>query len=221
VAVAVAACFTAPVVARAQAVVPAAGRAFELALGGSWEAPMSLGTADANFLNNSGGDVPQFKTRNGLGQGFGLEVGLGFGLTRRLWADASGGWTRISLTTDITDDFEGAGGVTLSEPGSRFLVGGGVRLQLSDPKKLTWCVHGGVAWMRETAGGNTLTADGLVTSAGASVDYLWRNRVAGGVRRMGLRVDGRVNFRSGGLTLGEDKLRVGPAVAASIIMGFR
>jgi hypothetical protein len=148
-------------------------------------------------------------------------LGLGLGLTRRLWADVSGGWTRISLTTDITDDFEGADGVTLSEAGSRFLVGGGIRLLLSDPKKMTWFVRGGVAWLRETAGGNTLTGDGLLTSAGVGVDYVWRDRVAGGIRRMGLRIDGRVNFRSGGLTLGEDKLRVGPAVAALIMMGLR
>jgi hypothetical protein len=208
-------------VASAQATVAAAGRAVELVLGGSWEGPMSIGTADANFLNNSGGDFAQFTTTNGLGQAIGLEVNLGFGLTRRLRADASGGWTHVSLRTEITDDFEGADGVTLKEPGSRFLVGGGIRLLLSDRKKMTWFVRGSVAWMRETAGGNTLTADGLLTSAGVGVDYLWRDRVAGGIRRTGLRIDGRVNFRSGGLTLGEDELRVGPAVAALIILGLR
>lgn len=205
--------------AHAQASAPA--RPFEITLGGSWAAPIGLGTADANFLNNSGGDFAQFRTSSGLGQGFGLETSIGFGLTRRLYADAIGGWTRISLSTDVSSDFEGASDVTLSQPGSRFLVGGAIRLLLSDPKKLTWFVRGGVTWMRETAGGNTLTEDGFLTAAGVGVDYLWRNSPRASVHRLGLRIEGRLNLRSGGLALGEDKLRAGVAAAASLIMGFR
>jgi hypothetical protein len=82
-------------------------------------------------------------------------------------------------------------------------------------------VRAGAGWSRDVAGDGTLSADGTTVDGGLGVSYLWRDRAQGGLRRLGLRVESRLDVRAGGLAHGEDKLRVGPTVTGALVMGFR
>ena len=74
--------------------------------------------------------------------------------------------------------------------------------------------------MREVASGSALTEDGTLIDAGVGVIRALTRRPNGQLK-VGLRFEGRLSFRTGGLTLGEDKLRVGPVAAGALILGFR
>lgn len=197
------------------------GRPIELAVGGSWIAPVGLGTVDADLLTSGGSPITQFTTSNSLGAAFGGDVHLTFALSRRVAAEALGSLTRISFETEITQDLEDADGVTLTETGLRFGAAGAMRVLLATTGATRWFLRGGAGWLRETAGGSSLVGDGLSVDAGVVMMYLWRDRPRGTLRRLGLRLDGKIAFRSGGLTLGEDTLRAGPAVGGALTMGFR
>ena len=135
--------------------------------------------------------------------------------------EATGKLTWVPFETEIVDDFEDVDVVTLSETALRFGFGGALRWLLADRGKNQWFLQGGGGWFRETAGGSSLSADGLLFDGGIGWLHLWRDRTRGSLRRLGLRVDGTLAFRSGGLTLGEDKLRLGPVVIGALTMGFR
>jgi hypothetical protein len=79
-------------------------------------------------------------------------------------------------------------------------------------------VDGG--WMRETAGGATLTGDGFIGGGGLGYRRWFRTNGKGGVKRMGMRFEARAVVRSGGLSLGESSVHVGPSFTAHLVWGF-
>ena len=74
--------------------------------------------------------------------------------------------------------------------------------------------------MRELTGSGALIEDGFIGNAGAGVKYWWVERPTGRIRRVGLRVEGRMSIRSAALTLGESKTRFAPVVVGGIVFGF-
>lgn len=193
----------------------------ELVLGGLVAGPTSLGSADAQLLGSSGTPtVTLFSVEDRLATGFGVEMNIGIQLRRSLWAEVGGGWTRTSLDSKITDDFEGAEDVTISSSLSRFLLEGAAVWYLRDRGKSAWFVRLNGGWMRETAGGNTLTGDGFIGGGGVGFRHWWRTDGKGAVKRLGLRVEGRGTIRSGGISIGDSTLRFGPSGAAHLVFGF-
>ena len=205
--------------AAAQAIPPPAQRSADLSFGGTWTLPASVGETSLDYLDGNGDVYTVFDAKNRFGHGFGLDVNLGFRLARKLFAEAAGAWTHVPLEVQITNDVEAGEDVTVSESASRFAVGGAVRVPLSEGKT-EWFVRGGASWMREVAAGSALTADGTLIDAGVGFIRALTRR-PGGMLKVGLRVEGRLSFRSGGLTLGEEKLRIGPVIAGALTVGFR
>lgn len=192
----------------------------ELALAVGWVGPQSFGTADAALTAPSGAPLVVFRTESRLAPGAALEVHLGRRLTRRLWAEATGSWQQADYETRVFDDIEDGDDVTLPVASSRYTVEGAVLWTLAERGALTVFARGGAGWVRETAGGRSLVADGAIGNAGAGVKYWWRQRPDSRLQRIGLRVEGRVSLRSGALTLGENKVRFAPVIVGGIIFGF-
>ena len=205
--------------AAAQAIPPPAQRSADLSFGGTWTLPVAVGETSLEYLDNNGNVFTVFDAKNRFGQGFGLDVNLGFKLARRLFAEGGGAWTHVPLEAQITNDVEAGEDVTVSESASRFAVGGALRVHLSEGRT-EWFVRGGASWMREVAAGSALTADGTLMDAGVGVIHALTRR-PNGLLRVGLRLEGRLSFRSGGLTLGEEKMHIGPVIAGALTMGFR
>ena len=201
---------------------PAApARAKELAIGGVVAGPMSVGSASAELLGGSGQpSVTLFDVENRLATGFGIEMNIGAQLRRSVWLEVSGGWTRSEVRSLITDDFEDAPDETISAPMSRFVVEGALLryFRQRGASALFLRVSGG--WMRETAGGNTLTADGAIAGAGLGFRHWWRMAGKGSMKRLGLRIEGRATIRHRGISLGEGGLRLGPAGTAHLVFGY-
>lgn len=198
------------------------GRAKEFMFGGSLVGPTPLGSAPAELLGGSGNTtVTQFRVKDSLATGFGVHTGIGVALRRSFWIEVAGAWTRSSLKSRIADDFEDAdddGGITSGM--SRFQVEASVVRYFRERGARAWFVRAGAGWMRETAGGNTLTGDGVVAGAGIGLRHWWRTAGKGSVKRAGIRLEGRADVRSGGIDLGDKSIRFGPAAIAQIVFGY-
>jgi hypothetical protein len=196
-------------------------RPIDIAAGGTFAGPTSFGSASQDLVRPDGSAFPVFRADNRLAPGFGLEAHLAFGLTPTVWVEATGSWSTADLETEISSDVEDADGVTLSDATSRFTVEGGVRWAFWTRGRTTLFARGSLGWMRELAGAGSLVEDGLVGTGGVSLRHWLRERRAGArTRRIGLRVDGRLNVRTAGLTLGEEKARYTPVVFGGIVFGF-
>jgi hypothetical protein len=200
---------------------PGTERAMEFLIGGLVTAPTSVGSATAELLDGSGNSsVDLFHLDNKLGMGFGVEANLGFQIGRALWLEVSGGWTKSNVESEIRDDFEDAFDETISSAMSRFTLQGGVLRYFHDSGSSAWFLRGIAGWLRETAGGNTLTGDGIIAGGGVGWRHWWVTSRKGAANRVGLRVEGRADVRSGGISLGEKGIRFGPAGVAHLVFGF-
>ncbi len=195
---------------------PSSGRV-ELAVGGFVFGETSYGSIDAQFITNSGNPLTVFRTESALRPGFGFEVHLGVGLTSSLSLEASGSWTRADFRTRVLDDFEGAGDAVLKETLTRFAVEGSALWAFKRGSKVTWFARGGAGWMRDLTGNDSLVDDGIIGNLGVGMKYLWKPAGRG---FKGVRVEGRALAQKGGLAIGAEKLRLTPAAAGSLIIGF-
>lgn len=191
----------------------------ELALTAAWIGPQSFGTSDAALTAPNGSPLVVFRTDSRLAPGAAFEVHLGRRLARRFWVEATGSWQHADYETRVFDDIEDGDDLTLAVSSSRYTVEGSALWTLAERGALTVFARGGAGWVRETAGGRSLVADGAIGNVGAGVKYWWGLR-PGRLRRIGLRVEGRVSLRSGALTLGESQVRFAPVVVGGIIFGF-
>lgn len=199
---------------------PAPKKQKEFILGATMPGPTALGETTAELLNGSGNPITLLRTKNSLGWGFGLETGLGWELKKSLWLEAVGSWTRTSLKSSVREDLEGAQGDEVSSPVSRFLLEAAMVKYFSEKPKGGWFLRVEGGWMRETAGGATLTDDGFVGGGGLGYRRWFKTSGKGGVKRMGMRFEARALVRSGGLSLGESSVHFGPGFAAHLVWGF-
>jgi opacity protein-like surface antigen len=206
--------------ASAQVIQPRAPqRSSDLSFGGTWAMPTSVGKTSLVYLDNNRQDFTVFDASNRFGNGFGIDINLGFRVTRRLFAEGVGAWTHVPLESKISGDIEAGEEATVSESASRFAVGGAARVHLTEGKT-EWFVRGGVSWMREVAAGSALTGDGMLTDAGVGLIRALTRR-PNGILKTGVRVEGRLSFRSGGLSLGKEDMSVGLVIAGALTLGFR
>jgi hypothetical protein len=217
---------TAVTPAEAQTPAPAAaqaasgpGRAREFLAGVTWAGPVPMGSASANLTTPSGSSLTLFGTENSLGSGFGVAAGFGFALGRTTAVEVTGGWSRASLKTEITDDFEDADIEPIRASVNRFTLEGAALWFFKSGAASSWFLRGGAAWVTDLPEGNALAENGVAVSTGVGVRHWWR-RDARGRGRTGFRAQGGLEMRSGGVTLGEDTLRFAPAASFVMLFGF-
>jgi len=196
---------------------PRGPRGYEFTIAGAWVGPTSFGTTSADLLTPSGGDLVLFSATSDLRPGYGLELHLGKKVTPRFALEGSGTATRATLRSEISADFEGAPDVELTESLTRFTVTGAALWTFAMRGGTSYFVRGGAGWLRELVGDGALIEDGIVGNAGGGVKFMKNGT---GRRRIGLRVEGRVEMRQSGITLGEDKLRMSPVLSGGLLIGF-
>jgi hypothetical protein len=200
---------------------PTVKRQKEFLMGGLIAGPSSLGSAQAELLRGSGDpSVTLFREKNSLPFGFGGEAGIGFQLRKTLWMEVAGSWTRVRLSSEISSDFENAPAETITSDMSRFAVQGALLRYFHEKGSSAWFVRVVAGWMRETGGGNTLTGDGVIGGGGIGFRHWWGTNGKGAIKRTGLRIEGRADVRSGGISIGEKGIRFGPAGAVHLVFGF-
>lgn len=195
---------------------PSSGK--EFVVGGSWLGPMGMGTSSAELLRSNGSTLTLFDTDNSLGSGFGLTGGVGFELTKSIWIEVLGGYSRATLHSEISGDFEDADVELLSADISRFSVEGAALWYFAAGGANAWFARGGGGWGRELDLGRALAEDTFHGTAGFGWRHWWGQPK--GRTRSGLRASGGVEIRTGGLTLSESSVRVGPIAAVHVFFGF-
>jgi hypothetical protein len=182
--------------------------------------PIGQGTSTANLIAPDGSMLTLFSTRNRLAPAFGVDVLLGRALTATFSVEAAGAWTRGELESRVSSDFEGADLTIVRTALSRFTIEGAGAWVFQRRERFDAFVRGSAGWMRELGGERVLVDDGLVGTVGAGVKYWLRVRPSGRVKRTGVRVEGRVVVRSGGLSFGDRSAGIAPAVAGSFILAL-
>jgi opacity protein-like surface antigen len=200
-----------------------------IAIGG-----MDFGTHNATLTGNDPGnpDFILFATSSQLDTGGGLDGRVTFNVSRTIAVEGAFTWTRQTAETKISSDADGAPNTTLTESVSTYLVEAAAvahlhRLRFAHGRGVPFVFAGG-GYLRQLDGDSILIDTGTVFTAGGGVKYFFASRPKGFVRGVGLRADGRVYARSGGLDLSADERRTSSddkrsatwAVAGGLVVRF-
>ncbi|MCC7008573.1 MAG: hypothetical protein IT184_07125 [Acidobacteria bacterium] len=197
-----------------------AGHRVEVSVGAALGGPAPLGTSSADLVRPNGEPLSVFRTDVRFGLGAGGEAGVAAFLSRRVGVEASGSWLRQQIRTTISDDYEGAAPVTLTQPMYRLAVEGALVVMLAQDPKSGVFLRAGGGWMQEMTDGATLAETGATAAAGLGMKYWWRDRPVGRGARIGLRVEARLLARTRGLTFGSRTWQFGPTGMAGLVVGF-
>jgi hypothetical protein len=185
--------FVAALAATSAAQAPPLGR-IELAAGVTRVGHSAFGARDATLSTATGSTSRLFSTSTTLLAGSGWEGRVGFRLRGPLEAEAFASYTKPLLETSISNDVEGAAGVTATETVQQYIVGGaGIwHLRYRPTARVFPYVVGGAAYLRQLHGDGALAVTGRVYEGGLGAKYLFVSRRTGGLNAFGVRVDARV-----------------------------
>jgi hypothetical protein len=177
------------------------------ALGG-----VDFGRRTASLTANDPGNpaFALFTTSARIGTGAGIDARATFNLTRTFGVEGAFTWTRQTAEAEITSDVE-IPNTTVSERLSTYFIEAAAvvhlrRLQFGHGRGIPF-VFGGGGYLRQLDDDAFLIDTGTVVHAGGGVKYFFVNRPRGLVRGIGLRADGRLYVRSGGLEVDDEKTR--------------
>ena len=171
----------------------------EAAFGGGLSSGGGLGTADANLRDRTGGPYRLFSTSSELGWSPPVEVRLSFPLTARYAFEGRALYSRPELRTAVSNDVEGAPGVTSSEHINQYVLDGALMVLLapSRARRAVPFVSGGVGWVLQVHEGFAATEDGISYRGGGGLKYLLSRDDKGFIRGWGVRADGNFVVTTG------------------------
>jgi hypothetical protein len=199
---------------------------FELGFGASWIGGYDLGARDATLTGNqvpTGGDVLLFRTRSEVTRATGVDVSLGWRLSRVLVAEGRFGFSRPTLSVRVSDDTEQASPVTATDEIAQYVIEGALLARVPAwalaRRRVVPFVTGGAGHLRQLAGERRFVETGILYHAGGGLAADIVRRPTGVVRALAARVDVRVNRRTGGVDVSESS-RVWPSAGAAIVVRF-
>jgi hypothetical protein len=210
--------WAAPAVAQ-QPAPPRLGREIQLAVTFAGAMPASLGSATVTFLANDGSPIVISRSESRVGFAPGLEAHVGVRLSRRVEIEATGTWLRAPYRTEITFDAEGAENVLATAVSSQFSASGAVLWTVGQKGRTSVFVRGAAGWLFDIVN-QSLVESGPAVQAGGGVKYWWQERSPRARRRVGLRIEGRLQIRSDGAVTEPAVIRLTPIVSAGVIFGF-
>ena len=152
----------------------------------------------------------------------GAELRIGVRLGRRLALEAGGSWARASVATRVSGDAEQAPGVSATAGFTQYVVDGAVvlrlpRLAFAGGRAVPFA-EAGAGYLRQLYAGRVLVETGSVVHAGGGLHVWLRSRPAGWLKRVGVRADGRLAARRGGIDLagGGGRARVYGVLSAGL-----
>lgn len=199
---------------------PAHGRQIEFDAGLALLPPVAMGSSDVNFFTSDGAPFAVAHTTSRTGVSFGVEARLGFRVRERMSFEMVGAWSHVSFQTVVTNDVE-ASSLTSSIGTSRLALGGATVFRLASRNRKEIYALAGASWIREISSisAAALYNDGAIIDGGVGVKVWLREQGKGRVKRVGLRFEGRVGARTGGLKLDNKSGHVVPAFIGSLIIG--
>jgi hypothetical protein len=204
-----------PVDAAAQAA--GTGLRVEVTVSGGLQTGLDLGTRNGDLRGN--GTTPQpftlFSTQSRMPPTWLADARLGLVVTPRITVEGRLGYSRPTLETSVSADTEGAAPITVVERIDQFVIDAGIVIRLDEVRigPLVPYVAGGAGYLRQLHEGLTAIEQGHVYHLGGGLKRdLWtRSRRV--IRAAGLRVDARMYFLSGGISLGNETATQGTLTA--------
>lgn len=196
----------------------------EIAVGGAFLGGVDFGSIDATLNANQTPRAPYtlFETSSALSHAAAFEGRVAYHFTRVFSLEGVFGYARPSIETTISGDVEGVPTTIARERLSQFVVdvSGVVHLRHVKTGRAVPFVFGGAGYLRELHEADLVGESGHTyhLGGGLKLPLLMRR---GFVRSLGLRVDARALFRSGGADLDRSRpTRATGAAGASLIVGF-
>ena len=180
---------------------------FEFTGGGGLQTGADLGSQNADLRANSTTAQPftLFTTQSRMSRAWLADARVGFVVSPRVTVEARLGYSRPSLETSVSADTEGAASITVVERVDQYVIDAGIVIRLDEMRigRMTPYVAGGAGYLRQLHEGLAAIEQGHLYHLGGGLrrDVLTRNR--GVISAAGLRVDARVSFLSGGISLGD------------------
>lgn len=199
---------------------------FDVSIGGLWNGGYALDPRNATETRNQvgGGDLVLFETDSEVTGGSGLEARIGVRLGSTFSVEAGGSWTRASMVTRVSGDFEGAPALDARSEFDQYVIDAAVvarlgRLAMRGGRVVPF-LEAGAGYLRQLHEGNLMVETGAVVHGGGGVLVWLRSRPGGRLDRLGLRVDARLTSRTGGIDVTDDRRRMFAALAAGLALGF-
>lgn len=199
---------------------------FEVSASASWLGPGSAGTSAAVLTPSvqDGQGYTWFRAKGEYASSVGVRAAIGYNLTRTFAVEGAFVYSPSTVRFVVSDDPELTDGFT--SPGQRlseYFVEASIVAQL---RPLSFArgrgrpfVSGGAGYLRQLHAEKSLVETGQIYHAGGGVKYMLAPRRRGMVRAFGLRIDGRLNIRSGGFSFTGASV-LSPAVSAGIVAAF-
>lgn len=182
----------------------------------------SLGNVDANETSSGGGAFRLFATESELDGATGVDGRFGIRLTETLQLEASGSYAVSDLSTRISSDVEGIPDVTAVESIQQYTVEGAIVMHLPrwrfGARALPFVAAGG-GYLRHRHEDKTLVENGGLWHVGGGANLVLRSRPDRFMKALGVRLDARAIFRTGGVAF-DDDTRFAPAFGLSAFVRF-
>ena len=215
----------APAVADAQAGAPWLGR-LEVMIGAGWADGFDLGQTTAEIRRNDvprGSAFPLFTASSEIRPTASVDLSVSYRLTPLLAVEGYFGRGHPTLRTRVSEDVELSAGATADDRFTRYVLGGSAVLHV---ERLTFLnghgvpfVLGGVGYLRELYGSGLGLETGRFYHVGGGVKLMLLERRGGRlIRGIGVRTDLRIQFRDGGIELGQSGRRFATASVGLLVV---
>lgn len=191
----------------------------EFIVGGVFNGAASAGSVDASLIDPAGNLLTLFRSTNRIAPGRGVEGMVSARLRERLRLELSVGWGTADFESRISNDFEGAAPITVTQKVNQFTVDVALALRVIQRGRLDVFLRGGGGGFREITGDRSLVDNGWRASAGGGAQFRLRDAPSGWLGRIALRTDVRVTARGAGIAFGDEGARVSPSVFAGLVFG--
>jgi hypothetical protein len=199
-----------------------AGR-FEIGGAAGLHTQAELGRRNGDLRANSTPAQPftLFTTDSTMSGSWLGDVRVGFVMSRRVSVEGRLGYSRPTLETSVGADTEGAASITVVERVDQYVIDAGVVVSLDEMRfgRIVPYAAGGAGYLRQLHEGFAVIEQGHMYHVGGGLkrDLITRDRRL--IRAAGLRVDARMNFLAGGISLGDAVVTQG-TLAAGLYLRF-
>ncbi len=216
--------------AQTPAIAPGGGEAgrggsLEISAGGALLTPQSLGSATATMTsNNTSGSRYNYFTVNGTRASAPAFRGtVGYNITPMFTVEGGLTISRGNVQATVSNDAEGAAGLTAAEQMTQYFVDVALRVNLRHLAFASGAgvpfVEGGAGYLRQMHEGNFVRQTGQIYHFGGGVTYMFSRRPASRLTGMGVRADARVYVpRSSYAFTGSQQIFAG--VGAALVLAF-
>ncbi len=199
----------------------ATGR-YEMAVGFRRVEAVRLGTTDANETNPAGGEFRLFTAESRLGAIGAIEARFGIRVSDSVRVEATGSYGTSELSVELRSDVEGIPDTTAIESIRQFTMEGALTMDLTRWQMGSRAMPffaAGAGYVRDLHEEQILVDHGTLWHLGGGLNVFLRSNSTARMKSAGLRLDGRVLFRSGGVIF-DDGVHTSPAVGASFFVRF-